>query len=86
MQQSGDGIFLQMDGYRPGHPYPKPQKRAMSSSNVVASVHAGDSASATRQTCPALRCAPAMATAIKNERTFQIKTFHYVERFVFMRL
>lgn len=67
VQQTGDGIYLRMVGYRPGLPYLMHQKRVMSSSNVVARVHVGDSASAPRQTCPALHCVPAMATAIKND-------------------
>ena len=70
VQQNGDGIYLQMDGHGPRQPYLKHQKRAMSSSNAVASVHVADSANTPRQTCPALRCAPAMAIAIKSEKTY----------------
>ena len=68
MQQNGDGVYLQMDGHRPGQPYLKHKKRAMSSSNAVASVNVADSANAPRQTCPALRCVPAMEIAIKSEK------------------
>ena len=59
--QSSDGW------YRPGLPYLKHLKLVTSSSNVVTRVHVGDSASVLRQTCSALRCAPAMAIAIKSE-------------------
>ena len=64
---AGHAIYLRMVGYRPGLPYVKHQKRVTSSSNVVARAHVGDSASAPRQTCPALLCAPAMAVAIKSD-------------------
>ena len=64
--QTGDAIYLRIVGYRPGLPYVKHQKRVTNSLNVVARVHVGDSASAPRQTCPALLHAPAMAVAIKS--------------------
>ena len=64
---AGHAIYLRMVGYRPGLPYVKHQKRVTSSSNVVARAHVGDSASAPRQTCPALLCAPVMAVAIKSD-------------------
>ena len=67
VQHTGDGTYVRMVRYRPGLPYVKHQKRVTNSSNVVARVHVGDSASAPRQTCPALLCAPAMAVAIKSD-------------------
>ena len=66
VQQTGDAIYVRMVGYRPGLPYLKHQKR-VTISNVVARVHVEDSASAPRQTCPALLCAPTMAVAIKSD-------------------
>ena len=67
VQQTGDGIYLWMVGCRPGVPYLKHENLVTSSSNVVARVHVGASASALRQSCRALHWAPAMAIAIKSE-------------------
>ena len=85
MQQSGDGVCLPMDGHRNRQPYLRHQKRVMSLSDVVVSVHAGDCANAPRQTCPALPCVPAMAIAIKSDRTFQVHYFVGQKRWITLR-
>ena len=65
MQQTGDDFYLQADKHRIGQPYLRPQKRAVSSSDVAVGGHTGNFASAPRQTSLALRCALAMVIAIK---------------------
>ena len=76
MQQAGDDIYLQADKHRIGQPYPRLQKRAVSSSAVAVSGHTRNFASAPRQTFLALRCALAMAIAIKItllKKTLQVR-------------